>query len=282
MKNAMCTGYESMLKKCRLIQSVDINMCLEKNAQVICSEVRLVGGSRCSGRLEILDNQTWVSVCAAAFDQQDAEVVCRELDCGAPVQVLGEDAFGKGDAQMWTQEIQCRGNESQIHLCPISPSYKTCSYENDVGLVCADSMRVRLVGGHSRCAGRVEILHRGQWGTVCDNFWDLADAAVVCRELDCGEPVDAVGGAHFGQGSGLIWTNRKFCSGSESTLKNCGTVDWWFKDCDHTKDAGVICSGVRLIGNSSCSGRIEVLDNQTWMSVLGLGRLPHYRNTAVT
>jgi len=105
---------------------------------VALSEVRLVGGSRCSGRLEILDNQTWVSVCAAAFDQQDAEVVCRELDCGAPVQVLGEDAFGKRDGQMWTQEIQCRGNESQIHLCPTSPSHKnTSSYENDIGLVCA-------------------------------------------------------------------------------------------------------------------------------------------------
>ncbi|XP_067248164.1 scavenger receptor cysteine-rich type 1 protein M130-like [Chanodichthys erythropterus] len=267
-KNVMCTGSESTLKKCGFIQSTDPDACLDNVAQVICSEVRLVGGSRCSGRLEILDGQSWVSVCAAAFDQQDAEVVCRELDCGAPVQVLGEDAFGKGDAQMWTQEIQCRGNESQIHLCPTSLSHKnTCSYENDVGLVCADIMRVRLVGGHSRCAGSVEVLHRGQWGTVCDYFWDMAEAAVVCRELDCGEPVDAVGGAHFGQGSGPIWTDRKFCSGSESTLKNCGTVDWGFYDCDHTKDAGVICSGVRLIGNSTCSGRIEVLDNQTWVSV---------------
>ncbi len=104
----------------------------------VLSGVRLVGGSRCSGRLEILHDQTWMSVCDAVFDQQDAEVVCRELDCGAPVQVLGAAAFGKGDAQMWTQEIQCRGNESQIHLCPTSPSHQNnCSHDNDVGLVCA-------------------------------------------------------------------------------------------------------------------------------------------------
>ncbi len=100
-------------------------------------EVRLVGGSRCSGRLEILHDQTWMSVCAATFDQQDAEVVCRELDCGAPVQVLGAAAFGKGDVQMWTQEIQCRGNESQIHLCPTSPSHENnCSHEHNIDLLC--------------------------------------------------------------------------------------------------------------------------------------------------
>ncbi|KAL0195609.1 hypothetical protein M9458_009181, partial [Cirrhinus mrigala] len=72
-----------------------------------------------------------------------------------------------------------------------------------------------------RCAGRVEVLLRGQWGTVCDDDWDLVDAAVVCRELDCGEPVDALGNAHFGQGSGPIWISA-YCFGSESTLKNCG------------------------------------------------------------
>jgi len=76
-------------------------------------------------------------VCDAVFDQQDAEVVCRELDCGAPVQVLGAAAFGKGDAQMWTQEIQCRGNESQIHLCPATPSHDNSCSHDTVGLICA-------------------------------------------------------------------------------------------------------------------------------------------------
>uniref|UniRef100_A0A671NKK0 SRCR domain-containing protein n=1 Tax=Sinocyclocheilus anshuiensis TaxID=1608454 RepID=A0A671NKK0_9TELE len=275
MNNAMCAGSESTLKKCGSVIWGFQGVCQSKSAGVICSGKHktlflLVGGSRCSGRLEILHDQTWMSVCDAAFDQQDAEVVCRELDCGAPVQVLGAAAFGKGDAQMWTQEIQCRGNESQIHLCPTSLPHKyKCSHDNDVGLVCAglNSVNVRLVGGHSRCAGRVEALHRGQWGTVCDAGWDMADAAVVCRELDCGEPVDALGDAHFGSGSGLIWTNRMLCTGSETTLKNCGSVQLYDYDCNHDTDAGVICSGVRLVGGSRCSGRLEILHDQSWMSV---------------
>ncbi|XDV24228.1 hypothetical protein PO909_028459, partial [Leuciscus waleckii] len=186
----------------------------------------------------------WVSVCDAAFDQQDAEVVCRELDCGAPVQVLGEDAFGKGDAQMWTQEIQCRGNESQIHLCPTSQlDDNNCSHEHNIGLLCTDIRNVRLVGGHSRCAGRVEVLHRGQWGTVCDEYWDLADAAVVCRELDCGEPVDALYDVHFGLGSKPFWMKIAMCTGSESTLKKCGFIQPINLDMCLDKSAQVICSG---------------------------------------
>ncbi len=75
-------------------------------------------------------------MCDAVFNQQDAEVVCRELDCGAPVKLLGAAAFDKGDTQMWTQEIQCRGNESFIKLCPAS-QYTQCSQENNVGLICS-------------------------------------------------------------------------------------------------------------------------------------------------
>uniref|UniRef100_A0A8C0Y292 SRCR domain-containing protein n=1 Tax=Cyprinus carpio carpio TaxID=630221 RepID=A0A8C0Y292_CYPCA len=268
MSYVMCMGSESTLKNCGSLGWDKRNCDHSKVAGVICSEVRLVGGSRCSGRLEILHDQTWMSVCDAVFDQQDAEVVCRELDCGAPVQVLGAAAFDKGDTQMWTQEIQCRGNESQIHLCPTSTSHENnCSHEHNIGLLCTDIRNVRLVNGTNYCAGRVEVLHRGQWGTVCGAGWDLADAAVVCRELDCGEPVDAMGDDHFGLGSGPILIKNAMCNGSESTLKKCGSMQSSVHDECLDKSAQVICSEVRLVGGSRCSGRLEILHDQTWMSV---------------
>ncbi len=96
------------------------------------------GSHLCSGRVEMLRTEGWGSVCDAAFDRLDAEVVCRELDCGAHAKFLGAAAFGKGKGRVWSEEIQCRGNESQIHDCPRSSSQiQSCSHDNDVGVICS-------------------------------------------------------------------------------------------------------------------------------------------------
>ncbi|KAI4872548.1 hypothetical protein NFI96_003105 [Prochilodus magdalenae] len=261
-----CRGDESQIHSCPTSPSLKHNCSHDSDVGLVCAGVRLVGGSRCSGRVEVLHGESWYTVCDADFDQQDAEVVCQELGCGLPVKVLGGAAFGRGEGQVWSEELQCRGNESQIHSCPTSPSLKhNCSHDRDVGLMCAGS--VRLVDGGSRCAGRVEVLHRGQWGTVCGDNWDMRDAAVVCRELGCGEAVDVLSDAHFGPGSGPIWMDDVDCSGSESTLKSCSSLASSKHNCDHSKDAGVICSEVRLVGGSHCSGRVEVLHGETWYTV---------------
>ncbi|XP_028826749.1 deleted in malignant brain tumors 1 protein-like [Denticeps clupeoides] len=267
MHEVHCWGTESRLKNCMSQDNARFFCGHDKDAGVICSGVRLVGPTSCSGRVEVLRGNYWESVCDAAFDLKDAEVVCREMSCGAPVEVLGGTAFGEAEGPIWTEEIQCKGNESQIHFCPVSSAQKqTCSHKNDVGLVCADGLR--LVNGSNHCSGRVEMFHKGQWGTVCgDYWWNIPAAEVVCRELGCGYPSEAPKDGRFGEGTGPIWTNEVYCSGSESRLRNCKSRTVAETQCTHHQDAGVICTGVRLVGPSPCSGRVEVLYGKSWQTV---------------
>ena len=89
--------------------------------------------------------------------------------------------------------VNCSGTENYLSRCTFGAisnwgtvSSNCQNHAYDAGVVCAISnytYPVRLSNGTTGSEGRVEINIRGHWGTICDIYWDLSDASVVCRQL---------------------------------------------------------------------------------------------------
>ena len=101
---------------------------------------------------------------------------------------------------------------------------------------------VRLVGGSSYNEGRVEVYYKGIWGTVCNDGWNDTYASLVCAQMGFGSSGSL---AYFGPGTGTIHLDNVICSVNDAILANCGHYGVGITvNCGHSKDAGVVCSGM--------------------------------------
>ncbi|XP_053825209.1 LOW QUALITY PROTEIN: deleted in malignant brain tumors 1 protein-like [Vidua macroura] len=374
-----CSGSEAHLAQCPA-HTWGRNDCQHgEDAGAVCADslepepphLRLAGGRhRCAGRVELLHLGRWAGVCGHTWGPREAQVVCRYLGCGTPLDAPGDapgDAPegapgatpegapgatpgatpGAAPGQVWLEQVSCKGTESDLRQCRAGPwrertcarggvANVTCSGGCDVtlswaggsgvgdgsgvlrcpsptpppapvpplssrpGWALATPPQVRLADGPGACAGRVEVLHLGRWGTVCDDGWAFPAAAVVCRYLGCGQVIAAPPRARFGPGRGPVWLDRLTCTGEEAAPHECRHRGWGVHSCQHSEDAGVVCAGeapgtgetgerplspvpppagsgladlvhLRLAGGPHrCAGRLQVRHEGRWGGVCGL------------
>ncbi|XP_072024362.1 lysyl oxidase homolog 2-like isoform X2 [Amphiura filiformis] len=114
--------------------------------------------------------------------------------------------------------------------------------------------QVRLVGGPSSSEGRLEVLVKDQWGTVCDSRYNpgfgYIQGDLVCRELGFDIAIDVKNSDSYGRSTGPVWLSYIYCTGEEDFLWQCdndvNSKDYYGSSyCDHSEDVAIRCASVK-------------------------------------
>ncbi|KAG9261457.1 lysyl oxidase homolog 2b [Astyanax mexicanus] len=258
------------------------------------------------GYVEVKDGGKWKQICNEEWDPMNSRVICGMF--GFP----GDQRYNTRVYRMfarrrtpsyWEYSVNCTGNEAHLSSCKLGHSVSakgnsSCSQGIPVVVSCIpgrafapthmagyrkafrqEQPLVRLRGGAVVGEGRVEVLKNGEWGTICDDQWNLVSATVVCRELGLGTAKEALSGGQLGQGMGPVHMNEVKCSGFEKSVTECQfNMDKDSEGCSHEEDAGVRCNvpamgfqqRLRLTGGRNpFEGRVEVLVERNGSLVWG-------------
>lgn len=122
--------------------------------------------------------------------------------------------------------------------------------------------------------GRVEIRLKGgndsDWGTICDDHFDIRDAKVACRMLGH-DGAKSVVWAYDSYGSGPednpIWLDNLKCRGDENSLMECKHRGWGINNCVYWEAVGVVCKN-ESIPTVAPNGRLSKPCSSTFVSTL--------------
>ncbi|KAL5021757.1 hypothetical protein ScPMuIL_000912 [Solemya velum] len=282
-----CDGSENRLQDCKhgrfgvdhCDHGQDVGLaCL---GQQLIWDIRLMQGDvekEREGRIEILYDGQYGTICNIKFDEKAARVVCRMLgfDPDGGVKLYNSTRFGEGKGEIWLDEVSCNGSENRLQDCKHGRfGVDHCDHGQDVGLACLGQQLIwdiRLMQGdvEKEREGRIEILYDGQYGTICNIKFDEKAARVVCRMLgfDPDGGVKLYNSTRFGEGKGEIWLDEVSCNGSENRLQDCKHGRFGVDHCDHGQDVGLACLGQQLFGGirliqgdvgKEREGRLEIL-----------------------
>ena len=96
------------------------------------------GSSPGEGRLEVLYNGEWGTVCTNEWDLIDADVVCKELGYPGVEDTFVSGEFGTGNRTILIDGVDCSGNETSLLDCPSEGYYRyNCLHDQTVGVQCS-------------------------------------------------------------------------------------------------------------------------------------------------
>ena len=114
-------------------------------------------------------------------------------------------------------------------------------------LINTTGLDVRLIGLVPN-SGRLEVLHNGTWGSVCNDRWTSTNSDMVCKRLGYSK-----GHAYVIRSSSPsylsstedqpIWMSDVQCDREHTSLGMCQHSGWGVNDCTHRQDVYLSCYG---------------------------------------
>ena len=106
---------------------------------ILDAKLRLVDGTNeREGRVEIMYQGIWGTICDVGWDDIDATVVCRELGFSHG-NATRRAQFGSGTGPVWLHRVGCLGSESKLSHCihTGAGNIGNCSRTQDAGVQCS-------------------------------------------------------------------------------------------------------------------------------------------------
>ena len=248
---------------------------LEDSGSGMEGEVTLPPPTQVEGFVQVRngENAPWVFASSVGWgDNSEIDVFCRQLGypsssgrpsakellgCDPQDGLCGGSSFQNEIYRITMRDIDCDGSEFQIGFCEhhgyfysSNPSKEVATAACNISLITQAAKPIsnaRLIGKPNKPhQGRLEILHNGEWGTVCGPL-TTTTAGVVCRSMGySGVNLVYYRDKHSLWGYDRVWLEDVTCEGDESNIEECAEEADWNKpksyDCSrHLLDVIIEC-----------------------------------------
>ncbi|XP_052266898.1 uncharacterized protein LOC127868846 isoform X3 [Dreissena polymorpha] len=271
-----CSGNETDITECTPDKEWTATSCsYNYRAAINCginSTVRVMDGpSIKAGRVEVLYNGTWLGICNQRYNYDitstDINLLCRHMGFNQSGYLTTPTATRSSKV---ISKLACSSSVSDVSDCR-SGLWGVVDSCPQAAIVCNSS--IRLVNGSSERSGRVEVLHRGMWGTVCADGFNVTEADVVCRKAGIRLwNASVLDDSPFGSGAHGYLLNNVSCKSSEHDIGECQSSPWNETSCEDGNVATVLCrvleTPIRLLGGKTpFDGRVELHFKNDWKPI---------------
>ncbi|XP_053387314.1 scavenger receptor cysteine-rich type 1 protein M130-like [Mercenaria mercenaria] len=152
------------------------------------TDIRLANGiGLYDGRVELLMNGTWGTICSTSFSWDETRAICYILygTTSYEAYFTSSYSYGEGTGPVHIDNLDCKGTVTDINECAYSLDVSCADHSRDVAVVCRvfplNITHTRLVNGTGPYDGRIELYVDGHWGTIDRRYVDLYDARTICN-----------------------------------------------------------------------------------------------------